>query len=203
MAPALLLTAALAAPAAPMTLDVGPHNSTFSGNVRGYWFTAPIDFWIHGVFVPTDASTAAQSVEIVLFNSAVPAWSSTTNDFDSLFRAVGVAGTSPIPTSIFVEAGDIIGVLGWRGTSNSYGTSPYASSILGQPVTLTRLGMQANLNTTAAQNLFTESGGSISRVELIYDSAAPSVPEPSTLTLLGLGALLLYPARKRFNRRGA
>ncbi len=185
-----------------MTLDVGPQTSTFSGNVRGYWFTAPVDFWIHGLFVPTDASSGDQSVELLRFNSGPPPnWSSTTNDFESLFRAVGVAGTDPIATNIFVSAGDVIGVLGWRGTTNSYGTGSYGTTIFGNPVTLARMGMQYDLNTTPAQDVWTEPGGSISRVELIYDSVpASEVPEPSTLTLLAAGMLLLYKKRALLGR---
>ena len=54
------------------TMDVGPHNSTFSGNVRGYWFTAPRDFYIVGVDVPTEASTANFNAVIIRFPAPPP-----------------------------------------------------------------------------------------------------------------------------------
>ena len=50
---------------------------------------------------------------------------------------------------------------------NSYGTGPFGSEILGQPVTFNRLGMQYNLASTAARNLW--SGNSyIARVKMFY-----------------------------------
>lgn len=148
------------------------HTGNFSGNVRGYWFTAPVDFTIVGLRVPTDASTAGQTIEVVRFDNQQdpPLWSTTTNAFTSLFRVVDDQTTNILTVNIPVSVGDKIGILGWRGTTNSYASgAPHASTIAGQAVTLTRLGMQFNLNTTPAQDLFQESGGSISRVEMYYD----------------------------------
>ena len=69
--------------------------------------------------------------------------------------AAAVAGTDFVAMSIPVAAGDMIGILGARGTTtmnNSYGqTSTYATTIKGNAVTLARLGTQNNLNTTAAK----------------------------------------------------
>ncbi len=146
------------------------HSSVFSGNVRGYWFQAPVDFYITGARVPTDAATGAQSIAIVKFNNgAPPLWSTTTNDFQLLDYWVNETADT-LFTCHSINAGDYIGVLGWRGNSNSYAGAPYTSSIAGNPVTLTRLGMQYDLNTTSPQDLFQESGGSLSRVELFYST---------------------------------
>jgi hypothetical protein len=149
-------------------LDVGPQNSVFSGNVRGYWFTAPRDFYITGVDVPTTASAANFNAVIVRFPSAPPLWSTTTTTYavlgDYRDQASAVTGIN-----IAVTAGDFIGVLGNRGDANSYGTAPYASSILGSAVTLTRLGSQNALSTSSqpfSQPIFSENGGSLSRVFL-------------------------------------
>ena len=143
---------------------------TFSGNSRGFWFTSPSNIVITGVRVPTDASASSQSVEIMRFNTAAPPlFSATTNDFTSLLRVVNDATTNILPASIPVATGDIIGVLGSRGDVNSYATgAPHASTIDGLPVSLARLGLQFALSTTAAQQLWTEASGSISRVELYY-----------------------------------
>jgi hypothetical protein len=182
-------------------LTLPSHSSTFTGNVRGYFFTAPVDFQITGVGVPTDASSAAQSIEILLFNSTPPLFSSTTNDFTSLFRVVSDNSLGLIPVSIPVSAGDIIGVLGYRGTVNSYGAGNFASSIFGNAVTLRRIGMQFSLLTAPAHDVWTEPSGSISRVDLEYGPPLPpsAVPEPSTY-LAGIAALGLIIGR-RWKRR--
>lgn len=171
---------------------------TFTGNVRGYWFTAPVDFQITGVGVPTTASSAAQSIEILLFNAPPPTFSATTNSFTSLFRVVDDASLGLIPVSIDVHAGDIIGVLGYRGTTNSYGPGG-ANQIFGNAVTLTRLGMQFSLQPAPAHDVWTEpSSSNISRVDLEYGPIGPSaVPEPSTWMSLGLGALSLGALKLR------
>lgn len=166
-------------------LDVGTQTGTFTGNTRGYWFTAPVDFLIDGIHVVPDASTDNQDVAIVRFNSgAPPLFSSTTNDFTTLFLSQddSTAGFIGVP-NILVQAGDIIGVLGSRGanSTNSYQTAPYNSTgFFGNSVTLTRLGMQFDLRSTAPQDLFQEAGGSISRVELSFTA----VPEPGSASII-------------------
>jgi|GEM_PF-1319707 len=203
---ALLLVSATLLSAVPVPIDVGPQTGTFDngGAVRGFWFTAPVDFWIHGVFVPEDASADPQTVEIVRFNSGSPPFESgdDTNDFTSLFRAVGVAGSDPIDTpDIRVLEGQWIGVLGYRGTTTSYGDAPYFSSILGQEVILNRLGVNSNFRDSPAGRVFTDGFPSIGRIELIVDSSpSAAVPEPSTISLLGLGAVFLF-AKRRFSKR--
>ena len=146
--------------------------STFSGNVRGYWFTAPTCFTITGADVPTDASSGNQSIAIVRFNNAAPPlYSATTNDFTTLFLVQDGSATGIFPMNIQVEAGDIIGVLGCRGaTIVSYSSTGNSTTIEDNAVTLNRLGMQFPLTTTVPQQLWTEAGGSIGRVNLYYDT---------------------------------
>lgn len=168
-------------------MDVGNQTGTHTGNTRGYWFTAPTSFLIDGIRVVTDASTAAQSVEIVRFTSSQPPlFPTTTNSFISLFSAKNVDSTGFITTgSILVNSGDVIGVLGVRGAGvNSYKVGPYVSSIFGNSVVLERLGMQQHLETNPVANLYRENPGSIGRVELLYSA----VPEPSSLAVFGFGA---------------
>lgn len=201
-----LLIASAGQVQAGMILDVGSQTGTFTGNTRGYWFTAPTEFVINGIRVPTDANTGSQSVEIVRFTSPPPVFSATTNDFVSLFSAKNVDSTDFIATGdILVNTGDYIGVLGSRGSGvNSYQAGPYASSgFLGNSVTLTRLGMQANLGTNPAGNLFQEPSGSIGRVELSYtaSSSVSAVPEPASMTLFGIGACVVGIGAARRRRR--
>jgi hypothetical protein len=137
-------------------------------SVRGYWFTAPKDFAITGVEVPTDASEGNQSIAVVRFAAEPPLFDATTNDFEVLFLTQDDSATGMIPTYLEIASGDVIGVLGSREGIASYASGPYASSIDGLPITLRRLGMQFPLASTAPQNLWTDEGDSISRVRLFY-----------------------------------
>jgi len=145
--------------------------STFTGNVRGYWFTAPTCFTITGADVPTDASSGNQSIAIVRFNTGTPPlYSATTDAFTTLFLVQNGSTSGIFPMNIQVEAGDVIGVLGCRGTTVSYSNAGNTTTIEGNNVTLNRLGMQFPLTTTAPQQLWTEASGSIGRVNLYYDT---------------------------------
>ncbi len=160
----------------PMGLPLPPHGSTYTGNVRGYWFQAPTDFIISAATVPTEASSGLTNIAILKFDTAAPPlWSMITNAFTVLgLWQNEVADT--VFTCIAVDSGEWIGVLGNRNDMNSYATAPYMSSINGIPTTLTRMGMQFPLSSTAPQSIFSEVSGSISRVELIYGDAIQSGP---------------------------
>jgi hypothetical protein len=150
-------------------IDLPEQTSPFGGpNVRGYWFTAPKDFAITGVEVPTDASEGNQSIAVVRFTAEPPLFGSTTDDFEVLFLTQDDSATGMIPTYLEIASGDVIGVLGSRNGVGSYASAPFASSIDGLPITLRRLGMQFPLASTAPQQLFTEEGSSISRIRLFY-----------------------------------
>ena len=146
-------------------------NSTFSTNARGLWFTAPVDIVITGLRVPTDASNAPQTLEVVRFKSTPRAYPASTNSFTSLFRVVNDASSGILPVSIPVARGDTIGVLGSRGDVSSEAPNPAQSTIAGRPVRLQRLGMQLPLSGYAAQNLWTEQAYGIGRVEIHYTAA--------------------------------
>jgi hypothetical protein len=147
--------------------------STFSGNVRGYWFTAPADFTITGVTAPGTGGTT-QSIAIVKFNGGTPppTFSVTTNAFTTLFLTQGNSNMGVIPCNVTVAAGDVIGMLGQRDNLTSYGpgTNPTFVTIAGSSVGLTRMGMQFPLTTTAPQDLWQEvtATSSIGRVEFEY-----------------------------------
>lgn len=183
-------------------LALPDHQTTYSTDVRGYWFTAPVAFTITGVGVPTDASSGAQTIEIVRLNAAPPHYPTMTNDLTSLFRVVGDTSFELIPVNITVEAGDIIGVLGYRDSTNSYGWNGFYSDIFGIPVQLNRFGMQYNLNTDAAHDVWQEDGGYISRIYLQYAPLEAPVPEPSTAALIGIGLAGLLVIRRRMSRAG-
>ena len=184
--------------------ELEPFNYTFSGTsiTRGYWFTAPTDFLITGLRVPDEAGAGIQNVEVVRFDSPPPNYSdyssrtlddagqldfidANTNQFVSLFRRVDVSGNSIIHTAIPVREGDVIGILGATGTTtmrNSYATSnEYTTEIFNEPTILKRLGMQYNLNTTQARNIWTENAGAFSRVEMYYIKAPDIVLNADTV----------------------
>jgi len=164
-------------------MPIGPFGSTFSGAAatRGFWFTAPVDFVVTGLRVPNEFGEAVQNVELVRFNSGPPpTFSTTTNDFVSLARHTNVAASEIIAVNIPVFAGETIGILGACGTTtmrNSYGpagSGSFVSDIFGSPVTLTRMGMQFNLNSVAANALWQEPTGTFCRVEMYYDTGGPT-----------------------------
>ena len=155
-------------------LDIGPYGSTFSSPSlsRGFYFTAPMNFTILELRVPPDVGTDPQNIQVIRFNSGPPPmWTADTTDFVTLGYWSGVPGTGWIAVNIPVLAGDIIGILGTRGTTtmlNSYGqTDDYATTIFGQPVTLYRVFYQGNINTSQAGPVST-SANPYGRVELRY-----------------------------------
>lgn len=192
----------MAMPAAAAVIDVGPQTSTFSSLTRGYYFTAPTAFTITGVYVPTDASSGNQSIEVVRFNSGgPPAYPGSTNDFTSLGQWLNDPAAGFISTNISVAAGDIIGVYGWRASTNSYGSASYLTQIGGHDVTLIRSGFQHSLDSSPAGNIWSEAERSIGRVQFSYELGS-AVPEPATWAMLITGFGLAGGAI-RMRRRSA
>jgi hypothetical protein len=165
------------------TVTPVPHITGYSGNARGYYFVAPTDFTITSLYVPTDAGGINQNIAVVRLNAAPPSYSSTTNNFSTLFLAQNNATTGYIPVSIKIYAGDIIGVLGGRSAANNASYGVFSNiAINGISATTYRLGMQFNLSTTAPQNLWTESSSSKSRVNFTYTSSFKTNNCNSSLT---------------------
>ncbi|MBK9399754.1 MAG: PKD domain-containing protein [Bacteroidetes bacterium] len=144
--------------------------TTYTGNVRGYWFTSPTCFTITGLEVPTDASGGLQNIAVLRLDSLPPAIANATNNFTVLYLTQNDSSQGMIPVNIQVGPGDIIGILGNRSDINSYGPGVFASSINGFPVTLSRFGMQYELSTIAPQEVWSTGTGSISRVFMYYDT---------------------------------
>jgi hypothetical protein len=153
-------------------LDIGTHGSVYtdSSHTRGYWFTAPVDFTIIGLRVPTVLGTGVQNVELLKFTAA-PTTAGTTS-YTSLFYAKGVAGTAHISCNVAVKKGDFIGVVGARGTTtmnNSYASAyTYATKISNQAVTLQRLMVQNNLYSSKSSGSIMSNSHYYGRVELRY-----------------------------------
>lgn len=181
---------------AQTTVPLPPHSNSYSGLTRGYWFTAPSDFVINTLNVPTDASSDPQSVAVIKLAAPPALWPVTTSTYTTEAIFQNVPGNTPITVNVQVLAGEVIGILGSRGNAvNSYGASPFNTDILGMPITISRLGMQDNLATNWPHPIFAESGGSIGRVEMAV-SATGDIPTMGewgliilTLLTLTLGAV--------------
>lgn len=148
------------------SLTMPPHGSNYTGMVRGYWFTAPTDFVITGLRVPTEASSGNSNIAILRIDTVPPIFSALTNSFTVLYLTQNnTSGTGIIPVNIPVYNGQRIMVLGNRNDINSYATA--TTAVLGtHTVNIFRSGMQYNLSTTAPMSVWTQTSGSISRVEL-------------------------------------
>lgn len=188
-----------------------PQTGTFSGNTRGYWFTAPSDMMITGINVlpQTGSAAAIQNFAIVHFDGNVPppTFSTTTNAFVQMALGLDQPGGAGVfsAVNVLVSAGDVIGIYG--NTMNaagaatglaSYGSGAVGTTISGVPVVLNRSGMQFSLGSATSpagmHDLWQEPASvNITRIDFTF---AP-VPEPSSLMLLGMGAIWGLSRRAR------
>lgn len=142
-------------------MPVPTPTSTYPGMVRGYWFTAPCDFTIVGLRIPSVLSTNNSYISVLDFGTTPPpVYAGTTNTFTTLVTITNVPGTTMIPVNASVLSGHVIGILSCRssGTGETMyaPNGPYATTINGLPVTLVRMGMQYDLTTTAPQDIWQE-----------------------------------------------
>jgi PKD repeat protein len=148
-----------------------PAGSTFTGNVRGYWFAAPDCFTITGLQVATEAGAGTQNIAVLRLDTLPNVYPTVTNAFTVLFLTQNDPTAGIIPCNIQVQAGDSIMIIGQRGNVNSYSASgSWTTTINGITTNIYRSGMQFQLNTTAPQDLWVQASGSVSRVHMYYDS---------------------------------
>jgi PKD repeat protein len=181
-------------------IPVPGFGSTFASATatRGYWFQSPTRFSIVSANVPNETSQAMQNVAIYRLAAAPPVYSATaTGGLE--FYAANQSTAGPIPCVVSFDVGEFVGVLGACGTTtmqNSYATpvGPFASSVLGNPTTLTRMGTQFNINTAGPNNPYwQEPAAAISRVVLgvtacaaiPYGVSSPSGLGPAGPTMRG------------------
>lgn len=179
-------------------IPVPGFGSSFTGNVRGLWFTAPTRFSIITANVPDEANMGTQNVAIFRMAGPAPTFSATATGGLEFFASNQPSNTN-LPCVVSFDAGEHVGVLGSCGTTSgrtSYATpaGPFASSVLGVPCTLTRFGTQYNLFTQGpAFNYpyWQEVGGAIGRVFLgvtpcagiPYGAGSPSGAGPAAPTM--------------------
>jgi len=168
-----------------MTLmPLSTYSNPYNGNVRGYYFTAPTNFTISGLRVPTYASSGSQSIAVVKFTAgAPPRYSSSTNSFIELGYWANYTLSDTIATCIKIDSGDIIGIYGSRSGINAYAPSGN-TTINGFAVYFERSLMQDDLSTSAMHDISAGNtvGGSISLVDMFYD-ASPSITTTVNVTV--------------------
>lgn len=163
----------------PLTTSVATptFGNTYSdpAGTRGFYFTTPVPIIIRGLRVPDESRDGRQNVEVKRMLAAPPAYPATMTGGE-VFYAGNVPSYQIIPCNLPFQAGDVIGILGACGTAtmrNSYAATAgtFLSSIAGNPVTLTRMGTQTNLNSSSAQPYWDDGGGQIARIEIYYEVA--------------------------------
>lgn len=160
----------------PISLPTFGSNYSAS-QARGIWFTSPTNTVITGLKVPTDVGTANQFVYVVRYLATPPTFPTENNNYVVLGRFLDVSGTDTIKCGIAINTGDIIGILGVRGstassTANmSYGSGGFVTSISGFTTTLYRFMSQTDITTQNLGNLCEGGTGSIGRVEVYFGNA--------------------------------
>jgi len=152
--------------------------STYTAmQARGFWFTSPTNTVITGLRVPTDIGTANQFIYVVKWSSVPPTYPSQGSNYTVLGKFLDVAPLDTIKCGIPIYTGDIIGVLGVRGStavstaSMSYANGGYPTTISGNPVTLYRFMSQTDITTTPLGLLCEGGTGSIARVEMYFGNS--------------------------------
>ena len=168
-------------------MPIPPGNSTYVGDVRGFYFISPVSFTMTGLRVPSEAGTGTQSFQVMKIHSGgVAIYTTMGTNFTTLFYANNVPNNTIQTVNISVNAGDTIGILGQAGTTTSYSASmtpSYSTTISGAPVELTRFMYQGAINSTAALEYTSITGGSIGRVEMYYAAATPCSGQPTAGTV--------------------
>jgi hypothetical protein len=199
-----------ASAASAQTATMPPHANNFSGNTRGYWFTAPVSFTITGVQVMQAPGGANQFMNwsIIRFNGAVPppTFPTTTNAFTQLAFGLNEPSNAFSPTSLQIFAGDVIGIYGntMAASGAATGVNSYTAAgvqatttVFGNVINLARSGMQFHLGSATSpagmHDVWAEpTSMQVSRVEFTYTE----IPAPGALGLLCGAGLLAFRRRR-------
>ncbi len=165
------------------------NTSTYtSSQARGFWFTSPTTTVITGLRVPTDIGTANQFIYVVKWPTAPPTYTLQSSNYTVLGKFLNVPGLDTIKCGIQIKTGDIIGVLGVRGStavttaSMSYGPGGFATTISGNPVTLYRFMSQTDITTNPLGPLCEGGTGNLARVDMFFGNAISVTPFANNLS---------------------
>lgn len=165
------------------------NTSTYTASqARGFWFTSPTTTVITGLRVPTDIGTANQFIYVVKWPSAPPTYTVQSTNYTVLGKFLNVPGLDTVKCGIPINTGDIIGVLGVRGStavstaSMSYGAGGFTTTISGNPVTLYRFMSQTDITTNPLGPLCEGGTGSLARVEMFFGSSISLTSSANNLT---------------------
>ncbi|MBI1306481.1 MAG: hypothetical protein GC181_07695, partial [Bacteroidetes bacterium] len=164
------------------TSSLPGYSTTYSLYARGYWFIAPKDFYITGLKVPTDVS-GTQNIDVMIVHDLSNDFTHPNKNITLLGRWRNVNSNDFIDTAIFIQSGDTIGILGTRGTNNSYASGPFTTTIDGVSTQIMRFGQQDDLINSLPENIGVwgvayNNSGSIGRVVMrtlstsSYDSSS-------------------------------
>ena len=164
------------------TVTMSNQTGTYSGSARGYVFTAPSDFTITSLRVPTLASGGDQSIMVMRFAGPVGEYPNTSSYEDLLFYTGLDSNSGFIPVNIPIEAGDVIGILGNRNDVNSY-TTDSTITIDGNSVNISRFLTQNSISSGAApQGSFTMEAFNSSKSNVDFEYTTESNILVSTQT---------------------
>jgi PKD repeat protein len=143
---------------------------TSTSQTRGFWFQSPTRFSVISASVPDETANGTQNVAIYRLAGVPPVYTATASG-GLEFVALNQPSATPIPCAVSFDVGEYVGVLGACGTTTMYSSYantsvPYASSVLGQACTLARFITQFNINTSGANQPYSQASGSLSRVVL-------------------------------------
>ncbi len=171
-----LLFGSLQKSMAQTLLPIPDHFTIYNTGVRGYWFTAPTDFVITGLKVPSEAGTGTQNIQIFSIEGVPSEYPQSESNFTNLAYIKGAPNGVIQNVNINVTAGTKIGIFGAAGTNTSYSWSvtPYITTIGVHSVELKRLLYQGDIDVNSAPNYSVESSGPLGRIEMYYTCIKPT-----------------------------
>jgi hypothetical protein len=190
-----MLAMALLTSVAAAQITIPAHNNVYNGYSRGFGFTAQTAFTIVGLDLPTNAFQAGDTAAYAVRVNGVTMHNSRLN-------------AGPVTVSIPVVPNDIVDIVGnWSPVAagtftahNSYGSgvagsgaAPYATTILGVPHTLMRVGVQNDVGNplwTVGTGYLAPVNGQIGRIQVYVSGGTGTVL--ATNTSIGAGCVASY-----------
>ena len=167
-----------------------------SSSTRGFFFQAPVKFVALGLQVPDEKKVGFQHVALYRFKTEPPAYPKTIPGVPVFYKEkVPSNKVIRILPPVVFNKGDWVVVIGACSTTatsklyNSYGPSGgFSSNVLGNPVTLYRCGMQANLVANKGKyNIWSEKKYNVCRIRLFVGGQVAPVPALTTTAKPVLG----------------